>query len=55
MSKLQQLKERALQKPAVRREYGALTEEYEMIDKLLKMRTSAGLTQDELASHAAQL
>lgn len=49
MSKLQQLKERALQNSSVRREYEALAEEFELIDKLLKMRESAGLTQDELA------
>ena len=49
MSKLQQLKERALQKPAVRREYEALAEEFEFIDTLMKMRAVAGLTQDELA------
>lgn len=49
MSKLKQLKERALQKPEVRREYETLAEEFEFIDALLKMRTAAGLTQDELA------
>lgn len=49
MSKLEHLKERALAKPEVQREYNALTEEFEMIDKLLKMRLAAGLTQDELA------
>jgi len=49
MSKLQQLKERAFQQPDVRQEYDALSEEFEMIDKLLNMRTSAGLTQDEVA------
>jgi len=49
MNKLQKLKERSLQKPEVRQEYDALAEEFEMIDKLLKMRTAAGLTQDELA------
>lgn len=49
MSKLQQLKERALQKPEVRREYEALAEEFEFIDALLRMRAAAGLTQDELA------
>lgn len=48
-SKLQQLKDRALQRPEVRREYDALAEEFEMIDKLLKMRAAAGLTQDQLA------
>lgn len=49
MSKLQQLKERALQKPEVRREYEALAEEFKFIDTLMKMRAAAGLTQDELA------
>ncbi len=49
MSKLQQVKERALQNPDMRQEYEALAEEFEFIDALLKMRTSAGLTQDEVA------
>ncbi|MFC6632495.1 helix-turn-helix domain-containing protein [Microbulbifer taiwanensis] len=49
MSKLQKLKDRALQAPEVQREYDALEEEFELIDKLLKMRTAAGLTQEELA------
>ena len=49
MSKLQQLKERALQESEVRREYEALAEEFEFIGTLLKMRAAAGLTQDELA------
>ncbi|MEW8507454.1 MAG: helix-turn-helix transcriptional regulator [Candidatus Thiodiazotropha sp.] len=49
MSKLQQLKKRALQKPEVQREYDTLAEEFELIDKLLKMRSAAGLTQEELA------
>ena len=49
MSKLQQLKDRALQNPEVRVAYDALEEEFELIDKLLKMREAAGLTQDELA------
>ncbi len=49
MSKLQQLKERALQQPEVRQEYNALSEEFDMIDKLLQMRSAAGLTQDEVA------
>jgi len=49
MSKLQQLKERALQKPKVHQEYEALAEEFEFIGALLKMRAAAGLTQDELA------
>ena len=49
MSKLQQFKERALQKPEVLKEYNALSEEFEMINKLLKMRSTAGLTQEQLA------
>lgn len=49
MSKLQQLKERALQKPEVRREYDNLAEEFDLIDKLLKMHSAAGLTHEELA------
>ena len=49
MSQLQQLKERALQQPNVRQAYNALSEEFEMIGKLLQMRAAAGLTQDEVA------
>jgi len=49
MSKLKQLKERTFQKSVVRREYESLAEEFEFINALLKMRTAAGLTQDELA------
>ncbi len=49
MSKLTQLKERTLQKTEVFEEYNALAEELELIDKLLKMRASAHLTQEELA------
>ena len=49
MSKLTQLKERALQKPEVLEEYNALAEEFELIDKQLNMRASAHLTQEELA------
>lgn len=49
MSRLRQLKERALQRSEVRQEYDALSEEFEMIDKLLQMRSAAGLTQGEVA------
>ncbi|QEW06839.1 helix-turn-helix domain-containing protein [Nitrincola iocasae] len=49
MSKLQQLKVRALQNPEVCQEYEALAEEFEFIDSLLKMRAAAGLTQEQLA------
>ena len=43
------LKVRAQQKPEVLEEYNALAEEFELNDKLLKMRASAHLTQEELA------
>jgi DNA-binding XRE family transcriptional regulator len=46
---LKNLKERALQNAAVRREYDALEDEFALIDQLLKMRTAAGLTQEEVA------
>ena len=49
MSKLAELKKRALQNPEVRSEYQALTSEFELIDSLLKMRAAAHLTQEELA------
>ena len=49
MTKLAQLKQRALQNPEVLDEYEALTPEFELIDSLLKMRASAHLTQEELA------
>lgn len=49
MSKLQKLKERALENPDVKKEYGALESEFELIDKLLSMRQAAGLTQEEVA------
>ncbi len=49
MSSLQQLKDRALQDEQVRSEYDALSDEFELINELLKMRTAAGLTQEQLA------
>jgi DNA-binding XRE family transcriptional regulator len=49
MSNLQQLKARALQNDEVRSEYEALQEEFALISQLLKMRTQAGLTQEEVA------
>ena len=49
MNNLQRLKERALQNPEVRREYNALADEFEFINALLRMRSAAGLTQEELA------
>lgn len=49
MSKLDQLKAGALQDEAVKRDYDPLLEESELIRKLLRMRESAGLTQEEVA------
>lgn len=49
MSSLQQLKDRALQNEDVRTEYDALADEFELVSKLLTIRTAAGLTQDQLA------
>jgi transcriptional regulator with XRE-family HTH domain len=49
MNKLQQLKQRAFENPAVREEYDALSEEFELINNLLKMRATAGLTQEQVA------
>jgi len=50
MSKLQSLKQRALQSPGVKKEYEALSEEFTLINNLLKMRTAANLTQQQLAN-----
>ena len=49
MSKLQSLKKRAFLNPGVKKEYEALSEEFALINNLLKMRTAANLTQQELA------
>ena len=49
MSKLQSLKERALQNPGVKKQYDALSVEFNLINNLLKMRTAANLTQQDLA------
>lgn len=46
---LQKLKQRALTNPEVRAEYEKLDSEFDLIDKLLSMRTKAGLTQEQLA------
>ncbi|TVP59147.1 MAG: XRE family transcriptional regulator [Halomonadaceae bacterium] len=47
---LQKLKEKALKNDAVRAEYDQLAEEIELIDKLITMRSQAGLTQEALAN-----
>lgn len=49
VSALEKLKAKAFQNEAVRQEYEALSEEFELISSLLKMRASAGLTQEQLA------
>lgn len=46
---LQKLKQRALTNPEVRAEYEKLDNEFDLIDKLLLMRTKAGLTQEQVA------
>lgn len=46
---LQDLKIRALQNEEVRREYDALEGEFILINQLLHMRKTAGLTQEQVA------
>ncbi len=46
---LQKLKQRALTNSEVRAEYEKLDNEFDLIDKLLSMRTKAGLTQEQVA------
>jgi len=46
---LQKLKKKALQNDEVRAEYDKLAGEFELIDKLISMRSRAGLTQEALA------
>jgi transcriptional regulator with XRE-family HTH domain len=46
---IQNLKNKALQNPEVKREYDQLAAEFELIDALLAMRKKSGLTQDEIA------
>ena len=46
---LKTLKSRALEDEKVKAEYDRLIPEYQLIDQLLSMRTSAGLSQQELA------
>jgi len=44
------LKDRMIKNPEVRKEYDALQDEFNLIDQLVTMRTSAGLTQEEVAN-----
>lgn len=46
---IQNLKNKALQNPAVKAEYDLLESEFSLIDALLTMRNKARLTQDEIA------
>lgn len=46
---LQNLKQRALNNSEVKAEYDGLESEFNLIDKLLTMRTNAGLTQAQVA------
>lgn len=48
-SSLKRFKARALARPEVRREYDALSDEFELLDEILKARAEAGFTQAELA------
>jgi len=42
-------KQKALENPEVCKEYDALREEFSLIDRLIAMRTKAGLTQEDVA------
>lgn len=46
---IQKLKKRALQNLEVKKEYDKLSDEFNLIDQLLTMRTKAGLTQEQVA------
>lgn len=49
MTNLEKLKKRAFTNKSVKREYDALAPEFELMDKLLTMRSKAGLTQKQIA------
>ncbi|OOY33917.1 helix-turn-helix domain-containing protein [Solemya velum gill symbiont] len=46
---LRNLKQRALSNPAVKAEYDKLEDEFNLVDKLISMRSKAGLTQEQVA------
>lgn len=50
MKSFNDFKKEALDNPEVRKEYDALQDEFNLIDQLVTMRTSAGLTQEEVAN-----
>ena len=49
MTKLEDLKSRLLEDPDFRREYARVDEEFALIEALIRARTTARLTQEELA------
>jgi predicted transcriptional regulator len=49
-STFKRFKARALARPAVRKAYDELSEEFAFLDEVLKARTEAGLTQAEVAA-----
>jgi transcriptional regulator with XRE-family HTH domain len=48
-SALQQLRKKALARPAVKKSYDDLADEFAFLDEVLKARAAAGLTQAEVA------
>jgi len=50
MKRLETVKMGALRDASTRREYHGLQEEFDLIDQLITMRTSAGLTQEDVAN-----
>lgn len=48
-SRFDRFKARAIARPGVRDEYESLSEEFELLDEILKARKEAGVTQAELA------
>ena len=49
MTKLEDLKNRLLKDPDFRKEYARVDEEFALIEALIRARTTARLTQEELA------
>ena len=49
MTKLKDLKERLMQDPEFQEEYERIDEEYSLIESLVRARTEANLTQEQLA------
>ena len=49
MTRLRDLKKRLMEDPEFREEYARADEEYKLIEALVRARTAANLTQEELA------